>query len=249
MQKKKKAIYLQPSEENETKSYILYQNGLVLLKKCIPLDIQQKLANDCIAYGKGDKPGIPSFYDGKTTRVMFNKDAGFAHIAYDEESNEKKINELNMGNKSRIVLDGDQLQSDWLELCDKYLKQAQELDPTLQYIVPKICSLNYYTNNAKIGWHTDKVFGLEMQEQSKLTSPVISFSIGNSCEFLYKNKPDEDAEIIILESGDVLVFGGPSRMILHTVQKIIKNTCPLELNMSPFIGRFNLTFREHNYKI
>jgi len=224
----------------------------VLIKKCIPFEIQQKLANDCIAIGIGDVPGIHSFYDGKTTTVAFNKDAGFAHISYEEDKNDETNDnhsnkkQLNMLNKARVGINSEQLPAYWLQLCDEYLKMAINLSPTLPYVVPKMCSLNYYTDSAKIGWHDDKVIGVEMKDLDKITSPIISFSVGNSCEFWYKDRIEHDPKVIVLESGDVLVFGGPSRMILHKVPKIIKNTCPLGLNMGPFTGRFNLTFREHN---
>jgi len=89
---RRKKSYLPTTEWRKWDKIIYFiSKRISSFKKCIPLDIQQKLANDCIAYGKGDKPGIPSFFDGKTTRVMFNKDAVFDHIAYDEESNEKKL--------------------------------------------------------------------------------------------------------------------------------------------------------------
>jgi len=217
--------------------------------------MQQKIANDCIAIGIGDVSGIPSFYDGKTTTVAINKDAGYAHITYEEDKNDEtnadndgysNKKQLNMLNKARVGINSEQLPTYWLQLCDEYLKMAIHLSPSIPYVVPKMCSLNYYTNNARIGWHTDKVIGVDMKDQYKITSPIISFSVGNSCEFWYKNGADHDSKVIILESGDVLVFGGPSRMILHTVPKIIKHTCPLGLNMGPFAGRFNLTFREHN---
>ena len=45
-----------------------------------------------------------------------------------------------------------------------------------------------------------------------------------------------------LDSGDVLVFGGPARMLFHGVTKIHTNNRPKGLVLAP--GRLNLTFRE-----
>jgi len=175
-----KPIFITSTKENE--KFIVYQEGLVLIKKCISFEMQQKLANDCIAIGVGDVPGIPSFYDGKTTTVSINKDAGYAHISYEEDKNDdtndsshSNKNQLNMLNKARVVIQSEQLPSYWLQLCDEYLKMAINLSPDVPYTVPKMCSVNYYTNSAKIGWHTDKVIGVDMKDQAKITSPIISF--------------------------------------------------------------------------
>ena len=77
--------------------------------------------------------------------------------------------------------------------------------------------------------------------------PVVSFSIGDSAEFLYSDQRDvANAEKVKLESGDVLIFGGKSRHIFHGVSSILPNTSPKilleETDLRP--GRLNLTFRQ-----
>ncbi len=55
---------------------------------------------------------------------------------------------------------------------------------------------------------------------------MVSFSIGDTAEFLYGDQRDVDkAEKVSLESGDVLVFGGESRHIFHGVASIITKFC------------------------
>lgn len=48
---------------------------------------------------------------------------------------------------------------------------------------------------------------------------------------------------VILRSGDVLLFGGPARLVYHGVERVLeprrKNLAPLGLKP----GRLNLTFR------
>lgn len=78
--------------------------------------------------------------------------------------------------------------------------------------------------------------------------PVVSFSIGDSAEFLYGNQRDVDkAENVLLESGDVLIFGGESRHVFHGVSSIIPNSAPEELLEDARLlpGRLNLTFRQY----
>jgi alkylated DNA repair dioxygenase AlkB len=78
--------------------------------------------------------------------------------------------------------------------------------------------------------------------------PVVSFSIGDSAEFLYGDQRDEDkAETLTLESGDVLLFGGRSRKVFHGVRSIRKDTAPKALLQETSLrpGRLNLTFRQY----
>ena len=93
-----------------------------------------------------------------------------------------------------------------------------------------------------------------MQDKDETTQslrrklPVVSFSIGDSAKFLFSDKRDPDnADKEVLESGDVLIFGGESRLIFHGVASILSDTAPKLLmdgtNMLP--GRLNLTFREY----
>jgi alkylated DNA repair dioxygenase AlkB len=51
---------------------------------------------------------------------------------------------------------------------------------------------------------------------------------------------------VLLESGDLLVFGGPARMVFHGVSQIHANTAPQQLVEATGLrpGRLNLTFRE-----
>jgi alkylated DNA repair protein (DNA oxidative demethylase) len=46
----------------------------------------------------------------------------------------------------------------------------------------------------------------------------------------------------MLESGDLFVFGGPSRLRYHGVTRIVAGSAPPGL---PFAGRLNLTFRTY----
>jgi hypothetical protein len=59
--------------------------------------------------------------------------------------------------------------------------------------------------------------------------PVVSVSLGNSCDFLYRDETKDDALKVVLRSGDVLLFGGPSRHILHSVSTVHEDTCSPEL--------------------
>ena len=54
-------------------------------------------------------------------------------------------------------------------------------------------------------------------------------SLGNACDFLLKDKPKDEPISVRLESGDVILFGGPARHIMHTVHTIYPGTAPRSL--------------------
>jgi alkylated DNA repair protein (DNA oxidative demethylase) len=94
--------------------------------------------------------------------------------------------------------------------------------------------LNFYDAKAHMGMHQDK------DELSK--APVISLSLGDTCVFRFGNtesrsRPYTDLE---LRSGDLFVFGGPSRFAFHGVPRILSGTAPRWLGLT---GRLNLTLR------
>ncbi|KAG2487350.1 hypothetical protein HYH03_014064 [Edaphochlamys debaryana] len=137
------------------------------------------------------------------------------------------------------------------DLCARALAAATAASaaaggPRLPPLKPDICLANFYERQGKLGMHQDKD---EQPDSLKAGLPVVSFSIGDSADFLYGRTRDADqAECVRLESGDLLVFGGPSRMLFHAVPKIHPHTAPAELvrgcGLRP--GRLNLTFRQYS---
>jgi DNA oxidative demethylase len=100
---------------------------------------------------------------------------------------------------------------------------------------PDIALVNFYDAGARMGQHQDK------DERSR--APVVSLSLGDTCVFRFgntrdRNRPWTDVE---LESGDLFVFGGESRLAFHGVPKIMPGTAPLSLGLR---GRVNVTLRE-----
>jgi len=101
---------------------------------------------------------------------------------------------------------------------------------------PDAAIVNLYAPDAHLGLHLD---GEEPSE-----APVVTLSLGDSCVFRFagvgrRNGPFTDIE---LRSGDLLVFGGPSRRIYHGVPKVLGGTAPRGLGLPP--GRVSITLRE-----
>ncbi|MGW4483154.1 alpha-ketoglutarate-dependent dioxygenase AlkB family protein [Amycolatopsis sp. NPDC004368] len=99
---------------------------------------------------------------------------------------------------------------------------------------PDVALVNYYDATAKMGQHQDK--------DERSLEPVVSLSLGDTCVFRFgntenRNRPYTDLE---LRSGDLFVFGGPSRLAYHGVPRTLPGTADPALGLT---GRLNLTLR------
>eukprot|EP01119_Soliformovum_irregulare_P003198 TRINITY_DN13535_c0_g1_i1.p1 TRINITY_DN13535_c0_g1~~TRINITY_DN13535_c0_g1_i1.p1 ORF type:complete len:170 (-),score=22.65 TRINITY_DN13535_c0_g1_i1:113-622(-) len=91
------------------------------------------------------------------------------------------------------------------QLCLNLLSKAQQKDQKMPSSDPTHLLLLYYANDDGMYWHRDSD-----KNDGSNDHPVISISLGNSCDFGYKligRQPQE----IRLNSGDCLLFGGPQR--------------------------------------
>lgn len=100
---------------------------------------------------------------------------------------------------------------------------------------PDVALINYYDDAARMGMHQDK--------DERTDDPVVSLSIGDTCLFRFgnienRNKPWADVE---LQSGDLFVFGGPSRFAFHGVPRIYPGTADPDSGLTN--GRLNITLR------
>ena len=107
-------------------------------------------------------------------------------------------------------------------------------------IEPEICILNFYTESGRLGLHQDKE---EKPETIEAGIPVVSISLGDAAVFMMGGtKRKEQLKRIVLESGDGVVFGGPSRLRFHGISRVLSGTAPKGLEV---MGRYNLTFRQY----
>jgi DNA oxidative demethylase len=98
---------------------------------------------------------------------------------------------------------------------------------------PDACLINRYEPGTKLSLHRD-------EDERDLTAPIVSVSLGLPAVFLFGgNKRGDRPRRIGLESGDVVVWGGPDRLAYHGV-------APLAEGDDPVTGRrrINLTFRK-----
>ncbi len=98
---------------------------------------------------------------------------------------------------------------------------------------PDACLINRYVAGAKLSLHQDR-------DEKDAWAPIVSVSLGLPAVFLWGGKRRSDpVRRLHLESGDVVVWGGPARFVYHGV-------APLKDGEHPLTGaaRINLTFRK-----
>jgi alkylated DNA repair protein (DNA oxidative demethylase) len=98
---------------------------------------------------------------------------------------------------------------------------------------PDDCLINRYVPGAKLSLHRDR-------DEEDAWAPIVSVSLGCSAVFLWGGKRRSDpVRRLRLESGDIVVWGGPARFTYHGV-------APLSDGQHPLTGtsRINLTFRK-----
>ena len=99
--------------------------------------------------------------------------------------------------------------------------------------VPDACLINRYEPGARLSLHQDR-------DEKGYTDPIVSVSLGLPAVFQWGGERRSDRPIRIpLAHGDVVVWGGPSRLRFHGV-------LPLKEGEHAPLGRqrINLTFRK-----
>lgn len=119
----------------------------------------------------------------------------------------------------------------WPAIPERLMKIWQTFSACMHE--PEACLVNFYTEKAKMGLHQDR-------DEQDFDAPVLSVSLGDACLFRVGGVKREDRTVSFrLESGDIVLIGGPSRLAFHGVDRIYPATSTLLKNG----GRINLTMR------
>jgi alkylated DNA repair protein (DNA oxidative demethylase) len=98
---------------------------------------------------------------------------------------------------------------------------------------PDSCLINRYEPGTQLSLHQDK-------NERDYTQPIVSVSLGLPAIFLWGGTKRADRpKRVKLESGDVVVWGGKTRLNFHGVAKLADGAHPLTGRI-----RLNLTFRK-----
>ncbi len=200
--------------------------GAHLLKRFLPLDAQRALVAQCRAFMEGPSGGyVPTVRGGGKMHVrMVCLGRHWNARTYTYEATRADFDDAPV-----------------LPLPEHLAVLASDAAAAAGFaFTPDIGLINWYDAEGKMGLHQDKDEGAASIEAGL---PVVSVSVGDTARFLFGGLRRRDpVETILLESGDVFVFGGPARLRYHGVTRILPGTAPAGLALQ---GRFNLTFRRY----
>jgi alkylated DNA repair protein (DNA oxidative demethylase) len=123
----------------------------------------------------------------------------------------------------------------WPPLPDTFRTLARDAAARAGYagFAPDACLINRYAPGARLSMHQDR-------DEKDLRAPIVSVSLGLPATFLWGGDARADKpRKLALHHGDVVVWGGPSRLRFHGV-------LALKDGEHPFAGghRINITFRK-----
>ena len=122
----------------------------------------------------------------------------------------------------------------WPAMPAAFLQLAIEAAATAGFkdFMPDACLINRYEPGARMSLHQDR-------DEQDFGAPIVSVSLGLPAIFLFGGlERSEKPRRFRLEHGDVVVWGGPSRLVFHGVAPLVDGEHSL-------LGRqrINFTFR------
>ncbi|CAI9779187.1 unnamed protein product [Fraxinus pennsylvanica] len=177
----------------------LLRPGMVLLKNYISLNEQVDIVKRCRNLGLG--PGgfyRPGFQDGAKLRLYmmclgrdWNPQTKVYQGRRQHDGAEPPSIPLEFTSLVRRAVD------DSHTLIERHsmTKNAEDILPRMS---PDVCIVNFYTSTGRLGLHQDR----DESKESLLSGlPIVSFSVGDSAEFLYGSQRDVNkAEKVLLQS-------------------------------------------------
>ncbi|MEK8030911.1 DNA oxidative demethylase AlkB [Ideonella sp. DXS29W] len=122
----------------------------------------------------------------------------------------------------------------WPSMPHSFMSLASRAAAAAGYadFTPDACLINRYEPGARLTLHQDR-------DERDHRQPIVSVSLGLPAVFLFGGPRRSDrAHRLPLQHGDVVVWGGPSRLAYHGIQALAHGTHTLT---GPC--RYNLTFR------
>ena len=135
----------------------------------------------------------------------------------------------------RYVQDDPETGRPWPAMPPVFAQLAEQAAAAAGFVrfSPDACLINRYEPGARMSLHQDR-------DEQDFDKPIVSVSLGLPAIFLFGGlKRSDKARRFRLEHGDVVVWGGPSRLFFHGV-------APLADGEHALLGRqrINLTFRK-----
>ncbi|KAF5809337.1 putative DNA oxidative demethylase [Helianthus annuus] len=221
------------STPSKLSTYRILEPGMILLEKYVSIKDQIDIIYECEKWAKSGFFNHCDHQNGAKCKVM--------NMCFGRNW------DPNTGFKERCRSDGSEpppIPYELVTLVKTAVQDAQAILNELPSMHPDICSVNYYPANGFLHLHQDND---ESSDSLRRGLPVVSISIGECATFLYGDtRINKKLKRIFLYSGDVLIFGGKSRLIYHRVKQIAQYTSPVQLVTEFGLrnDRLSLTFRQ-----
>jgi len=190
---------------------IVIEPGMVLLRNFVKDDECEKIANMALQWGEDGEDG---FYTSTPTGKVLNTGESRGRI-YDTIT---------------------RFPPSMLQKCNEAVSAARRADSEMPTMNCTHLLTNMYTTQQGLVWHRDIY-----ENDGRSDHPVVNMCIGASCVFGFKHNDDDPDRSIVLRSGDILLFGGPCRLIKHAVLEVLLDDCPSWMTHP---CRFSFTFRD-----
>jgi alkylated DNA repair protein alkB family protein 1 len=207
--------FLQPEGVHVIKNFLTIEEQLMFCQKCLNEYHKKPNRTNLYIYEEG-APEYPEgtlptyemdkFLVADPQKYYFNKKIRWSNVGYQYDWN------------NRMYPSGGTLIPDELKSISLRVTEMMQLGS----YTPESVIINYYDKRNYMGGHLD-------DGEKDQVSPIISFSFGLSCVFLMGG-PTKDIKphAIKLNSGDVLVMSGKSRICYHGVPRVLEDTFEAE---------------------
>eukprot|EP00548_Thalassiothrix_antarctica_P001160 CAMPEP_0194138466 /NCGR_PEP_ID=MMETSP0152-20130528/8245_1 /TAXON_ID=1049557 /ORGANISM="Thalassiothrix antarctica, Strain L6-D1" /LENGTH=459 /DNA_ID=CAMNT_0038835921 /DNA_START=54 /DNA_END=1433 /DNA_ORIENTATION=+ len=192
----------------------LIEPGLVLLRQFINDSDCRALANMALKQGEDGDDGF--YCKDKDGKMILNTGEKGRGRIYDAVTNYPK---------------------EVIDHCRRAVSKARSLDTEIPEMNCTHLLINMYTHSDGLVWHRDIY-----ENDGRSDHPVVNLCVGSSCLFGFNHNENDPERVVKLNSGDVLLFGGPCRLIRHSVLEVLLEECPAWMKESPV--RFSFTFRD-----
>ncbi|CAE8741962.1 unnamed protein product [Polarella glacialis] len=175
---------------------VVLEPGLVVLRQALSREEQVALAAEAWDFGaRTVGPSDPSGHG------FFEEDGGLRGP---------------MGSRGRIFEAccklPSRLSESLLKASASWVRCARAADATMPKHEASHLLLLYYRVGGTLGFHRD-----EQANDGTGAEPVVNLSLGAEIDFALRHEHSDVARVVTLRSGDVLLFGGPCRRLLHAV--------------------------------
>jgi len=171
---------------------VVLEPGLVVLREAMDTDQQIALASEAWAVGRRKHNPVHSFFERDGT---LRGPKGSRGRIFDACSSFPQ-------GFSDILLPA----------CSEWVLRARRADRSMPAHRASHLLLLYYRSGGTLGFHRD-----EQANDGTGNEPVVNLTLGAEVDFAVRHEHADVARVITLRSGDVIMFGGPCRRLLHAV--------------------------------